>query len=364
MHSKIKTKRLPNELVEQILSKLPMKRLLTTMQVNKNWMKLSKRIVYRHVRFTSVKQRERFFACMQRTHHRSSEATSPTKRKQSAAITYSGNMPPPLRIIRKASFQAHHAPSENANLICSLDFGLSPKHLQPYEPDLPMSTKAVLGSPNRTVSSPTSPTAQTPVTRSIRRVNNMTLESPIITRSMIRAGLTKRNESVAHGQKVESTTSVSELLPSMPSTCTTAYGAWNHRFVSPLLPLIGSLIPNLKELSICGCHVNAADFGVMLQSMHMLKRLDISYSTLKSDGVELIGRYCRSKLGWLNVSGIFKLGRNKKYALLSIVAHCDDLAEIIAHDCPEIYQETLDECVALCNGRIAIKVDAALSYTN
>ena len=91
--------------------------------------------------------------------------------------------------------------------------------------------------------------------------------------------------------------------------------------------------------------------------MRKLERLDISFSTLKSDGVELIGRYCRTKLKWLNISGIFKLGRNKKYALISIVANCSDLLEIMAYDCPEIYSETLEECLDLCNGKISIKID-------
>jgi hypothetical protein len=318
--------------------------------MNRTWSKLSKRVAYRHIRFTSVKQRERFFSCLQIAQM---NKISASKRKQISPQESSPDKPPQVRIARKASFQIQNIPTEAANLIRSLDFGFHPKHLKPHEPELPMSSKTILSSP--TSMSPTS-SSISPVSRSLGIVQNLSLESPIVTRSMIRAGLTKRVDSVAPRQRVAASSSTNSFTDSA-SPPSENYGAWSHRFVSPLMPLIGSLIPNLQELSICGCHVNSSDFGVMLQSMQRLERLDISYSTLKSDGVELIGRYCRNKLRWLNISGIFKLGRNKKYGLRSIVSHCSDLSEILAYDCPEIYEETLSECLEICHGKIKFQLD-------
>ncbi|KAJ3329958.1 hypothetical protein HDU91_003715 [Kappamyces sp. JEL0680] len=134
------------------------------------------------------------------------------------------------------------------------------------------------------------------------------------------------------------------------------YGEWSHRFISPLLPMVSSLLPHLQELSLCGCHINDNDFITMLRHLTLLVRLDISYSTLKTEGVNSVSRYARHKLEWLNISGIFKLGRNRQHAIVNISAHCTALKTIVALDCPEIYEETLDDCKLACGGRIEFSV--------
>jgi hypothetical protein len=138
---------------------------------------------------------------------------------------------------------------------------------------------------------------------------------------------------------------------------TSPYGSWSHRFVSPFLSMITQNIPHLKKLSLCGCHVNGNDFTVMIELLTSLEVLDISYSTLKNNSLEAISRYCRHRLKLLNVSGIFKLGRNRAQTLVLISAYCEGLEKIIALDCPEFFLENLEECQTICDHGIEYVVD-------
>lgn len=132
-----------------------------------------------------------------------------------------------------------------------------------------------------------------------------------------------------------------------------AYGKWEDRFVNPLLPLIASYIPHLKSLSLSGCHINDWDFSNMLEQLKLLERLDISFSTVKNSGLEGVSRYCRHNLNWLNVSGIFRFGRNKPKTIAAIVQNCIALRTMIVQDCPEIdADEHILEFQELCEGRV------------
>lgn len=325
--------KIPIEIVELILHRIPHKALPKAMLVCKAWQNAGARVAYRSITFKSVKQREKLFSCLQLMKEvgRSSPRSSPTNTA----------FPPPV-ILRRSSSRFKYE-SAFARLIKSLDFGLQPKHLRRQDPELPM-TKRIshLASPVKSPSSAMS--LDSPTFASRIPVNSPSTSLPKM--------ISPVRERV--GASVLSVSTISIVSPTRSSKddLKSPYGSWSHRFVSPLVPLIPSLIPNLQELSLCGCHVNSSDFGLMLSGLRNLIKLDVSYSTLKTDGIEMISRYCRSKLQVLDVSGIFKLGRNRKLAIISIAAYCSALESIIAFDCPELYEETIDECLDLCGGRI------------
>lgn len=145
---------------------------------------------------------------------------------------------------------------------------------------------------------------------------------------------------------------ISPTMSESGQKITSPYGSWADRFISPFAPLISQHIPHLKALSLCGCHINGTDFVVMLECLRQLEHLDISYSTLKNSALEYIPRYCRHKLKTLNISGIFKFGRNRGETLILISTFCEALIEIIILDCPEIGWDVLDECIHLTGNRI------------
>ena len=337
------------------------------MRVCKSWSKISKRVIYRKIVFTSVKQREAFFACLQLQVRNQetlvSSARKPPTRSNSSKSP-SGYSPPPLILPRKL-LKANVIP-DSIKCIQSLDFGLRPRNGTVGEPELPMTkfsfSPAVLSSP-----SPLS--LSSPMTMLSNMTSNSSLASPtrqgsashkhnrppsssssIVTRARA-FGQTSRNPTQTPA-KNDSTMEYEDQK---------TYGQWSDRFVSPLLINIAQLIPNLRELCLCSCHINAKDFGLALQGLGKLTRLDISYTTLKSDGLEMVARYCRTNLVWLNISGIFKLGRNKRYAIQAIASHCDALKEVVAYECPELYEEILDECQDITKGRIQFYVDPLLN---
>jgi hypothetical protein len=131
------------------------------------------------------------------------------------------------------------------------------------------------------------------------------------------------------------------------------YGKWEDRMINPFLPLIASYIPHLMHLSLSGCHINDWDFANMLEQLSFLESLDISFSTVKNEGLEGVSRYCRFKLKWLNVSGIFRFGRNRPVVLAAIVQNCKALKILVVKDCPEIDKdEHISEFRNLSSGRV------------
>ena len=367
-------KTLPPELIDHILTFVPKRKLPVTMRVSKSWQKSATRICYRKICFTSVKQRESFFTMLENASFKSKVSANSSERSP-AKQSPSRPGPPPVVIRRKSSLRNQKKESDIAKLIFSLDFGLRPRDLTVSDPHLPM-TRVVL---------PQTQT-QNPASISISPSSVMSLDSPVKSTTTMMPSLNQPSElarrtssrlkvvespaktSAGKSSKTVSTSPTRQRVGAGLSVSTTAsimedseeaqtsYGAWAHRFVSPLVPKIGVLIPNLKELSLCGCHVNAQDFGAVLQATR-LNRLDISYSTLKTDGVQLISRYCKTNLKHLNLSGIFKLGRNRSHALVGIAMHCIDLTRIVALDCPEIYPEIAAECAVVSNNRITFEMD-------
>jgi F-box-like len=363
-------KSLPTELIDNILSFVPKQRLPVTMRVSKTWYQSAKRLCYRKICFNSVNQREAFFAMLEDASLQG-QSTSPIKSARSSSRSRSPSSPPAVVLRRKGSLRNYNRGSEISKLIYSLDFGLRPKEFQASEPQLPM-TRAVPPPPQRQKPPPlfVSPSAVKSLDSPIRSTTSVILDTPLTRRSPRLATFqspsksTTKNDSRTNStspvrQRVGAGLSISTIgsaLTDSDSTISSPYGTWAHRFVSPLVPKIGIYIPNLKELSLCGCHVNAQDFGSVLQATRLI-RLDISYSTLKTDGVQLISRYCKTALQYLNLSGIFKLGRNRSHGLVGIAMHCTDLTKIVALDCPEIYPEVLNECEVLSNGRIKFEME-------
>ncbi|KAJ3274912.1 hypothetical protein HDV01_001776 [Terramyces sp. JEL0728] len=346
MHSKRVVKPLPNELIELILRKVPQSKLVDTMCVSKSWHNSSSRILYSKVKFTSVAQREKFFSCLQNmgsykpsTRFRPASALrhSPTK----TSTKHDPSMPPPVVLRRRSSLRSHTV-APMAKLIKCLDFGLAPNSLTRSEPNLP-SAKSVLSTPK----TPGLP------------ISALSLESPIPFSSERRASTTEppkftrpsssRVENIREkpALRIETESQILKI-----EDLKSPYGSWSHRFVSPSLPLVGQLIPHLKGLSLKGCHVNASDFTILLETLTQLEILDVSYSTLKTPGLSQISRFCRHRLVHLDISGIFKLGRNKSDTILDISAYCTGLKKVVALDCPEIYDDILEDCKALSQNRI------------
>nr|KAJ3404045.1 hypothetical protein HK105_003970 [Polyrhizophydium stewartii] len=136
-----------------------------------------------------------------------------------------------------------------------------------------------------------------------------------------------------------------------PEKVLTPYGdAWDHRFVSKFLEPLGAFCTNLRSLSLSGCHVFDHALEELLPRLPHLERLDISYTTVKRQGLAAIARSCRTRLEWLDISGIFRLGRNRGEVLLEIAACCHGLRTVVALDCPELQSETLSECLQLRAG--------------
>ncbi|KAI8897062.1 hypothetical protein BC833DRAFT_595190, partial [Globomyces pollinis-pini] len=399
MKSKAIPPELPFEVISEVLKRIPKSHLSVTMRVNKAWHLNSSRVLYRNIMFTSVNQRDKFFSCLKIMKPELQITANPPK-ITSAATDNSGN-PPPVIIRRRSSYLRQKQISFNAKFILKLDFGLRPRHLLPVEPELPNS-KAVLPSPKSKminsfelarIQSPVNvasssqdlyPTRSSIVTRSstvhmnaIRNV--MTVDAPIPgigleashedlriepinstpnTSSPVRIQLEPTSSPTKLRQRNRGlTVSTESPVFSDSEGLDSPYGSWSHRLISPLLSHISRYIPHLKDLSICGCHVNNDDFIILLDSLTQLEKLDISYSTLKTKAVQRIGYSCRDKLRELNVSGIFKLGRNKPEAIYDISAFCKGLNKIVMNNCPEIYDDVLIECKELCNNRIQFYSD-------
>ncbi|KAJ3326295.1 hypothetical protein HDV06_000171 [Boothiomyces sp. JEL0866] len=265
---------------------------------------------------------------------------SPTKM---SPTKHDPSMPPPVVLRRRSSLRSHTV-APMAKLIRCLDFGLAPNSLTKSEPNLPIA-KPVLATP-KTPSLPLSALSlDSPIPFSSERRTSTTVPPKYSQSLPSSSRLEKIREKPGLYIETENQVVKKEELKS-------PYGSWSHRFVSPLLPIVGQLIPHLKELSLKGCHVNASDFTILLESLTQLEKLDVSYSTLKTQGLAQISRFCRHKLVHLDVSGIFKLGRNKSDTILDISAYCTGLKKIVALDCPEIFDDILEDCKALCQNRI------------
>jgi hypothetical protein len=135
------------------------------------------------------------------------------------------------------------------------------------------------------------------------------------------------------------------------------YGEWKDRFVSQYLPVVADCLPHLQSLSLCGCHISHGDFVLVLSGLSMLTNLDISYSTLKTESISSIAQYCRHRLEKLDISGIFKFGRNRGHSIVAVTAYCQKLSLIIAKDCPELYPEVIEECLAVSIAKVQIITD-------
>ncbi|KAJ3313084.1 hypothetical protein HDV04_002401 [Boothiomyces sp. JEL0838] len=262
---------------------------------------------------------------------------SPTK--------HDNSMPPPVVLRRRSSLRSHIV-APMAKLIKSLDFGLAPNPIAKVEHSLP-SNKPILSTP-KTPSLPLSALSlESPIPFGSERRMSTTVPPKHTQSSPSSSNSKLENIREKPSLHIETETQVvkKEELKS-------PYGSWSHRFVSPLLPLVAQLIPHLKEISLKGCHVNASDFTILLESLTQLEKLDVSYSTLKTQGLSQISRFCRHRLIHLDISGIFKLGRNKSDTILDISAYCTGLTKIVAFDCPEIFDDILEDCKALSQNRI------------
>jgi hypothetical protein len=309
---------LPNELVDQILRFVPKKRLSVLARVSKRIYPIAKSRILKSIHFESLTERNLFFETLSKSFY---------ERK-----------------------------SKNAGLIQALDFGLRPRVMLPNEPPLPCSKPI---SPNRmALDSPRITTINTSrwnlggspdrmaisPTRTSLRISTRSTSSTSPTR------VSKTTRSPTRTSPSRMSTSPSAKSPTkVKSTMTERYGEWNHRFISQYIPHITTHLPHLKSLNLCGCHLNAHDFMTILTHLKQLRHLDISYSTLKSDGVSSIARYARN-LETLDMSGIFKFGRNRTSCLVDIVLNCGDLEKLVLKDCPEVYPETVEEIQSLNSG--------------
>ncbi len=333
---------------------VPLRNLPKLMAANKRIGAIAKKQAYKKVVFTSLSQRTQFFEILSKLPSSNSGHFPAAKGgKSPRSISPTSMNPPSTCLPRRASVRIN-GPSESAKLVRALDFGLHPSVVKARESDLP-GMKPVL-------SKKVEETAVfSPQTAFSNISFDLALPSPIV-RSPTRLQLTSSplqtpplRKRVGNSILTVSTTS----SPSTSPTITSPYGKWSHRFVAPLLSQVSQLFPHLCELYLCGCHINDQDFTTMLSLLPRLTRLDISYSTLKTSGVAAISRYCRHKLTWLDVSGIFKFGRNNSDTLLKIAFYCEALTVIVALECPEIYKEVVGDVVQI-NNRIDFQVTAVL----
>lgn len=121
-------------------------------------------------------------------------------------------------------------------------------------------------------------------------------------------------------------------ISNLSSPSSAAYGTWKDRFISPFLPLIPYLV-NLSILNLSGTHMNDSDFQGLMSVVN-LAVLDISYSTIKDKGMQSLAR--QKRLRSLNVSGIFRFGRNHQETLMAILHACKEMKKLIVRECPEL----------------------------
>ena len=324
-----KATRLPNEIQREILKFLPSKYLNNAMRVNKYFYQTGKKLLYRDIRFYSVNQRDKFFELLSATSNSMTSPTSPL----SPELRSPDEQPPAVRIPRRRSPRLNQ-PCDIANLIHSIDFGLRPREISKKEPPLPCT---------KVWTSPTKPS-------SLPLIN---AESPGIG-SFHRHGVVDRMTVSLAQRRVDTPTL--DLAPRKK------YGEWEDRFISKFIPTLAEMIPNLVKLNLCGSHLSKNDITIVLSGMPNLEWLDISYTTLKADALSAISRYCRTKLAYLNLSGIFKFGRNKSSSIIDMVMYCEGLKTLVLLDCPEFYGVCLEECLELSQGRIKFITDEELRY--
>ena len=388
--SKQAAQRLPKEVVEAIALHSA-KDQVNLLAVSKHWNRILTKKSYRSIRFSSVLQRDNFFESLSREieESRPTRLKSPTKSspirpsplRETSPLSILVSSPPPVHLPRAINTRSRlrNLPLRQ-QAICSLHFGLGPRKQVLQMPSVKsVLARNALPTPTSTTSSvPESAATAPPIYRN-RMAKKTTMASSFSSASpamspslhMGRMMLCSPNKTIIESPGTETTfepignlVEAATVPRSAPATMTTreveltvippevTYGEWEDRFINPFLPMIPSYMPNLKNLSLSGCHINDWDFGNMLEQLPLIERLDISYSTVKNVGLEYISRYLRSNLTWLDVSGIFRFGRNKIKTLGYIAQNCKVLTRIVAIDCPEIEEETYQEIMAMVSNRL------------
>ncbi|KAJ3086721.1 hypothetical protein HK102_012632 [Quaeritorhiza haematococci] len=124
------------------------------------------------------------------------------------------------------------------------------------------------------------------------------------------------------------------------------YGSlWEHHFVSPVLVLVSEHFPFLRELRLSRCQFQDAALEPVLKRIPFLRYLDVSYSSIRTLGLRYIAEYCQTHLEALDVSGVFRLRRNKASVLVDIAENCRALKIITMYRTPDIVVDVQQQCL-------------------
>ena len=320
------TIQIPLELIECIISQLnDPQDIVTAISTCKSWYRVGIKHLYERVTFRSFNQREGFFKLLASDIKLSPTTLIPCLSSSPSRALKSPKSPTPtsIRPKRKTYLLRIFQPGL---FVKRLDFGLGPRALILNNTIKGVTKKRRSGSINRKSSMMSiveSPVKQRRkgVAGSILTVN--TASSSTLVESPVNSGMLTTSTSESYGNK------------------------WDHHFVSKYLETLTQFCPNLQVLSLAGCHIFDHAFEDTLKALPNLVHLDIAYTTLKKSGLESVAKYCRFHLETLDISGVFRLGRNDDDVVTNIVINCTKLKRIIANECPELYNDVAAECLRI-----------------
>ncbi|KND04457.1 uncharacterized protein SPPG_00186 [Spizellomyces punctatus DAOM BR117] len=273
--------------------------------VSKAWHAIAVRALYKCIVFTSIRQRNSFAAklCGTKNAELAVEMRWITGKLQAIAIDedHHSTSPiapaaeiPELSLPSTKAYNGHFVP-DLAILVKGIDFGFrsAPTASVPTFTPTPTPNSSAPGTPSS--SAPASPTLQPAALPNSVAIAASLLES------------------------------------SLP------YGVWEHRFVSPLLLMISHRCTHLSYLCLSGCQFGDSIFAEALAKLPELTKVDLSFSSVKWEGLQGVAQHCQKRLRWLDISGIFRFRRLRPTLVADILENCTSLSDLVINQCPDLH---------------------------
>ncbi|KAJ3008352.1 hypothetical protein HKX48_008577 [Thoreauomyces humboldtii] len=295
-----RTRSLPRELWAQIISHLASPAdIFPVLTVSRTWHAFAERQLYRSITFTSLAQRNRFAARLCSDRHLDLAIEMRWMTAQEVAV-------------RRATWSAVPVGTPPRKLVRSIDFGFKPSVTTPAPPSNPTPT-------------PVSSSATTPTGSPVIRPTSASALGLPNSIALAAAHLNSGPSSSSYGN-----------LPDVH-----AYGAWPHRAVSPLIVLIAHHLPDIVHLNLAGCQFDDGVFAENVPRFTNLRTLDVSCTNIRNMGLAAIASSFPGLI-ILDLSGTFRLRRNRSSHLANIVQGCQSLQRISVLQCSDVAEAVVE----------------------
>ncbi|TPX65713.1 hypothetical protein SpCBS45565_g04936 [Spizellomyces sp. 'palustris'] len=78
-------------------------------------------------------------------------------------------------------------------------------------------------------------------------------------------------------------------------------------------------------------------FAEALAKLPELTKVDLSFSSVKWEGLQGVAQHCQKRLRWLDISGIFRFRRLRPTLVADILEHCNSLSDLVINQCPDLH---------------------------